>query len=137
MSNNTLFSLVCLVFMGVNQLQHKLSPTLDYPSKNFRAKWCIFVNLIKIYLRFLHIFSFVVVYWHALEKTWPKQLPYKLSSKPKDSQLITNFNALVGWKHIKPSQNYSHTYNLSTINFLGNVWISHLGLFLLVLSIFD
>jgi len=43
----------------------------------------------------------------------------------------------LGWKHTRPPKNCSHTYNLSTINFFGNVWTSHLGLFLFVLSIFD
>ncbi len=49
----------------------------------------------------------------------------------------TKKNVLDGWKHTKPPQNYNHTYNFSTINFFGNVWTSHFGLFFLVLSIFD
>jgi len=39
--------------------------------------------------------------------------------------------------HTKPPKNCSHKYNLSTITFFGNVWTSHLRLFLFVLSIFD
>jgi len=30
-----------------------------------------------------------------------------------------------------------HTYNIFTIEFFGNVWASHLGSFLLILSLFD
>jgi hypothetical protein len=40
-------------------------------------------------------------------------------------------------KHIKPPKYCSHKYNLFIIIFFGNVWTSHLGLFLFVLSIFD
>jgi hypothetical protein len=40
-------------------------------------------------------------------------------------------------KHTKHPKNYSHKYNLFAINFLGNLWTKHLGLFLIVLSIFD
>jgi hypothetical protein len=29
-------------------------------------------------------------------------------------------------------KNWSHKYNISTINFFGNVWTSHLGLLLFV-----
>jgi hypothetical protein len=36
-----------------------------------------------------------------------------------------------GWKHIEPSKNCSHKYNLFVINVFGNVWISHLGFFFL------
>jgi len=32
-------------------------------------------------LKFLQTFSLVIAYWHALEKTWLKQVPWKLSSK--------------------------------------------------------
>jgi hypothetical protein len=41
------------------------------------------------------------------------------------------------WKHTKPLENYNHTYNISSIKFFSNVWTSHFGLFLFVLSIFD
>jgi hypothetical protein len=34
-------------------------------------------------------------------------------------------------------QNCSHMYNIFAIKVFGNVWTSHFGLFLLVLSIFD
>ncbi len=40
-------------------------------------------------------------------------------------------------KHTKPPKNCSHKYNIFTITFFVNVWTSHFGLFLLVLSIFD
>jgi hypothetical protein len=36
-----------------------------------------------------------------------------------------------------PLKVIGHKYNFSAITFLGNVWTSHLGLFLFVLSIFD
>jgi hypothetical protein len=39
---------------------------------------------------------------------------------------------LLGWKHTKPPKNCNHKYNLSTINFFGNVWTSHLKLFFLI-----
>jgi hypothetical protein len=42
-----------------------------------------------------------------------------------------------GHKHTEPPKNCNHKYNLSVINFFGNVWTSHLKLFLRVLSIFD
>jgi hypothetical protein len=42
-----------------------------------------------------------------------------------------------GHKHTKPPRNCSHKYNISIIIIFGNVWTSHLGLVLLVLSIFD
>jgi hypothetical protein len=41
------------------------------------------------------------------------------------------------WKHTKPPKNCSHKYNLSVIKFFGNVWTSHLRLFIYILSIFD
>jgi hypothetical protein len=50
---------------------------------------------------------------------------------------LINVDLELGWKHIKPAQNCSHTYNLSTMNFFGNVWTSHLEIFLFVLNIFD
>jgi hypothetical protein len=42
-----------------------------------------------------------------------------------------------GWKHIKPPRNCSHKYNIFAIKLFGNIWTSHLGLFSLVLSIYD
>jgi len=44
---------------------------------------------------------------------------------------------VVGISTLSPPQNSNHKYNLSTITFFGNLWTSHLGLFLFVLSIFD
>ncbi len=44
---------------------------------------------------------------------------------------------LKGHKHTKPPKNCNDKYNLPTIIFCGNVWTSHLGLFLFVLTTFD
>jgi hypothetical protein len=48
-----------------------------------------------------------------------------------------NYISLLGWKHTKPPKNCSHKYIFFAIKIFGNVWTSNLGLFLLVLSIFD
>jgi len=42
----------------------------------------------------------------------------------------------VGESIVSPPKIFSHKYNISTIKFFDNVWTSHLGLFLLVLSIY-
>jgi len=39
----------------------------------------------EINIRFLQTFSLVVTYLKALKKTWLKEAPWKLSSKPKTS----------------------------------------------------
>ncbi len=44
---------------------------------------------------------------------------------------------LEGGSTLRPPQNCNHMYNIFAIKFFGNVWISHFGLILLVLSIFD
>ncbi len=44
---------------------------------------------------------------------------------------------LIGHKHNKPPKSFCHKYNLYAITFFGNVWTSHIGLFLLVVNIFD
>jgi hypothetical protein len=36
---------------------------------------------------------------------------------------------VIGWKHNKPPQNYSHKYNVSIIKFFGNVWKNILDYF--------
>ncbi len=53
--------------------------------------WCIFYKflyayLIESYFKFQHTFSSILPYWHALEKTWSKQIPWIFFSKSKDSQ---------------------------------------------------
>jgi len=37
--------------------------------------------LIGTYCNFSQTFSSIIVYWQALENAWPKQMPWKLSSK--------------------------------------------------------
>jgi hypothetical protein len=51
----------------------------------------------------LQTFSSTIPYWHALEKTCPKQLPLKLSSNLRISQLTTNFSAKVIAFKLAPS----------------------------------
>jgi hypothetical protein len=68
-----------------------------------------------------------------VESTWQlEDSMWNQRSKGKKKQ-----KGLGGHKHIKPPKNCSHKYNISTINFFGNVWTSHLGLFLFVSSIID
>jgi hypothetical protein len=43
---------------------------------------------------------------------------------------------LKGENTLNPPKNCSHKYNLFIIKIFGDIWTSHLGLFLLVLSIF-
>jgi hypothetical protein len=52
---------------------------------------------------------------------------------PSGMQLLIVF-VTKGHKHTKPPKNCNHKYSLFVINFFGNVWTSHLGLFLFVLS---
>ncbi len=85
------------------------------------------VDLINTYFKFLQTLSSVVAYWHTLEKTWPKQVPWKLSSKPKVSHLTTDFKVVVNVFKFEPS---SFTYVMilffkpyaskSSIRFLTN-----------------
>jgi hypothetical protein len=55
------------------------------------------------YFKVLHIFHLLCHIDNALEKTWPKQVPWKLSYKPKILQLTTDFNALVIALRLYPS----------------------------------
>jgi len=57
-----------------------------------RLNW---VDLMETYFKLLQAFFFVVLYWYALENTWSKQVPWKLSSKPKSLQFTTHFNVNV------------------------------------------
>jgi hypothetical protein len=50
---------------------------------------------------------------------------------------LVNHQGDLRWKHIKPTKNYKHKYNIYAINFGGNIWTSHLGLFLFILNILD
>jgi hypothetical protein len=61
----------------------------------------------------------------------------ELNDSPMEPSSLNIFEVEFRHKQTKPPKNYSHKYNLSTITFFGNVWTSHLGLFLFVLSIFD
>jgi len=63
-----------------------------------------------------------------LSKKW---MGLKVNNEKKKGHMISRL------KYTKPPKNCSHKYNLSIIKFFGNIWTSHLGLFLLVLSIYD
>ncbi len=60
-------------------------------------------NLMETYFKVLHNFSLIMPYWYPLEKTWPKQVSWKLSYKPRIWQLTTDFNALVIALRLYPS----------------------------------
>jgi hypothetical protein len=51
----------------------------------------------------LQTFSLTIPYWHALEKTCPKQLPLKLPSNLRISQLTTNLTTKVIAFKLAPS----------------------------------
>jgi hypothetical protein len=40
------------------------------------------------------------------------------------------------WKHTKPPKNSSRKYNFFGINFLGNMWTSHLGFFIFIFLVY-
>jgi len=75
--NNTLFSLMCLVFGGVNHLNTSFIPFLATTFRFFGPSdtllhICLCKLNRKIFEIFAHIFIYLL-YKHALEKTWPKQ----------------------------------------------------------------
>ncbi len=52
-------------------------------------------TLIDTYHKFLQTFSSVVAYWQAFENAWPKQMPWKFSSKLNISKLTIDFRVVV------------------------------------------
>ncbi len=72
-----------------------------------------YMYLIKINWKFLQSFSLVVTNWHVLKKTWPKQVPSKLSFKPKTSHLIVDFKIVIIVIKFDPS---SFTYAILSLN---------------------
>jgi len=88
------FSFLSLIFASTQALIYYCVSFLDFLANVIHFCKYIFTDLMETYFTFLHTFSFVMPYWHALEKTWPKQVPWKLSYELKISQLTTNFNAL-------------------------------------------
>jgi hypothetical protein len=76
-----------------------------------------------------------------IAKIFEKEVNCSLKRKveklnPSSMQLLIFF-VTKGHKRTKAPENCSYKYNPFAINFFGNVWTSHLGLFLFVLSIFD
>ncbi len=102
--------------------------TYDYFS-NVREKLTKF-NKTKIGLLIIMIINHFFMFKTSFKFFF--QFFYQLHSKLKH---IHHFFGQ-GWKHIKPPKICNHKYNLSIIIIVGNVWTSHLGLFLFVLSIF-
>ncbi len=75
---------------------HSYLPFLDFLNQvNMHFSKSDYVDLIETNFKFIHILSLVVVYWQALEKTWPKQVFWKLSSKLKASHFMMDFKTIV------------------------------------------
>jgi hypothetical protein len=94
-----LCSLECSIPLGENFNSHVPFPIFAYPFQNDLAKLCISVNLLKQFWfthhKSLQKNSSIVEYWQALKNAWPKQMLWKLSSKPNISQLIIDFTVVV------------------------------------------
>jgi hypothetical protein len=76
--NNHLFFIGIFHFLGSKlefeqALFHSCLPFLDFLSQGIHFCKYDWVDLIETNLKFLQFFSLVVAYWHALEKTCPKQ----------------------------------------------------------------
>ncbi len=70
---------------GTFEITHAFSnsclPFLDFfgHMMHFCKSPC--ATLIGTYCNFLQTFFSIILYWQALENAWPKQMPWKLSSK--------------------------------------------------------
>jgi hypothetical protein len=70
-----IFNFVKRILKLSQALFHSYLPFLDFSNQvNMHFFKSNYVDLIETNFIFIHILSLVVVYWHALEKTWPKQV---------------------------------------------------------------
>ncbi len=70
-----IFNFVRRILKFSQALFHSYLPFLDFFNQvNMHFSKSDYVDLIETSLKFIHILSLVVVYWHVLEKTWPKQV---------------------------------------------------------------
>jgi hypothetical protein len=80
---------------------------------------------LKTYFKPLQTFKSIITYWHVLKNAWPKQVLYKLSSKPNIPQLTTNLSDVVIIIIINPSS-FTHV----TIFFFKSHFFNNLVKFL-------
>lgn len=82
------FNFLGQIVESIQVLFHSYLHFLDYFCHVLHYCRFNWTTLMDTYLRFLQKNSFVVPYWHVLENAWLGHVPWKLSSKPKISQLI-------------------------------------------------
>jgi hypothetical protein len=82
-------------------------------------------SLKKTYFKPLQTFKSIITYWHVFKNAWPKQVLYKLSSKPNIPQLTTNLGDVVIIIKINPSS-FTH----ATIFFFKSHFFNNLVKFL-------
>ncbi len=96
----TLFQLKCSIFLGGEYNQCIIYSILVYLFLKKMAKLCTFANLImqKLVETYLNFFANFFIYSNiltSLKKAWPKQVLWKLFSKPKFSQSITHIDPTI------------------------------------------
>jgi hypothetical protein len=69
------FNFLGLILASTQALVYCCIPFPDFLGHIIHFCKSIRADLMETYFTFLHTFSFVMPYWHALEKTWPKQVP--------------------------------------------------------------
>jgi hypothetical protein len=103
------------MFKFKHALFHSYLPFFNFLGQIIHFCKSNWVDLIEINLRFLQTLSSIVTYVHTLEKTWPKQVHWKLSSKPKISHLTINLKVIVIVVKFDPS---SFTYAIFLFSIL-------------------
>ncbi len=103
MKQNWLEFSIFLASTSMQSLFHSYQPLSNFFGEVMYFCKYTWVNLMEIYLRSLQTFSSLVAYWQVLEKTYPKHIPWKLSSKLKASHLTTNLKTLVIVFKLEPS----------------------------------